>query len=275
MTDLVEFFGEEQFDASEYVKKFFENNSAAGAAERCEELEGLRRQTEESLRQEVVRNYQTFMHATAQIQSMERDIDALRSLLSTASSTLTSFQTVRLVDRQEGSSGNRQQSSANLAQYTAFGSTATATSLRGLKLPEWLDKAPTELEELLLERKHDVAVKLIRQVKGFAANVRNATNLGRGVAAIFAQADDMAAALSRRLISEITGSNTFTAWGFREHKKNFQLLIDLGYADAAAAAFVKERSSLIRRALHMVSSSSCTCSQVLLLKATAAECVHA
>jgi Exocyst component 84 C-terminal len=196
---------------------------------------------------------------------MERDIDALRGLLSTASSTLTSFQTVRLVDRQEGSGGNRQQSSANLSHYNAFGSTATATSLRGLKLPEWLDKAPTELEELLLERKHDVAVKLIRQVKGFAANVRNATNLGQGVAAIFAQADDMAAALSRRLISEITGSNTFTAWGFREHKKNFQLLIDLGYADAAAAAFVKERSSLIRRALHMV-STLLTVQHVLLLQ---------
>ncbi|KAG5189854.1 hypothetical protein JKP88DRAFT_176580, partial [Tribonema minus] len=260
--DLIEFFGDENFDAGEYVKKFYENNSASGASARCEELESLRRQTEESLRQEVVRNYQTFMHATAQIQSMEKDIDALRNLLSTAATTLSTFQSIRLVERPDPAS----KLSPTNAEGGAFGLRAGATGRGGdggggagrggLKLPEWLDKAPTELEELLLERKHEAAVRLIRQVKAFAANVRNATNLGAGVADIFAQADAMAAELSCRLITEITGTNTFTAWGFREHKKNFELLIDLGYADAAAAALVKERSALIRRSLHMVEATA-------------------
>ncbi|CAM9545330.1 unnamed protein product, partial [Phaeothamnion confervicola] len=48
---------------------------------RCEELETLKRQTEEALRQEVVRNYRTFMRATEQIQSMERDMERLKHLL--------------------------------------------------------------------------------------------------------------------------------------------------------------------------------------------------
>ncbi|CAM9857194.1 unnamed protein product, partial [Chrysoparadoxa australica] len=95
-----------------------------------------------------------------------------------------------------------------------------------------------------------------QRVRGFAANVKSATNLGGGSSLIFSKVELMASAARHRLMSEITETNTFTAWGFREHKQNFALLIRLGHADSAASAFVKERSVLIRRSLRMVESTS-------------------
>ncbi|CAN0265710.1 unnamed protein product, partial [Phaeothamnion confervicola] len=88
-------------------------------------------------------------------------------------------------------------------------------------------------------------------VRDFSGNVRTATNLGQGVVSIFARVEEMAASLARRLVSEIAETATLTAWGFREHKRNFALLIALGHADEAAVAFVRERSALIRRSLRM------------------------
>lgn len=255
--DLVEFFADDNFDANEYVRRFFENNDAAAASDRCEELEELRRQTEETLRQGVVRNYKIFMQATAQIQSMERDIDALRGLLSTANTTLSSFQSIRLVERSEGG-----RAAAIITQFSSRtgpglpGGAEVTSPLNKLKLPEWLEKASTELEELLLERKHEEAVRLICQVLAFAANVRSATNLSRSVVAIFKRAESMAEELSKKLLIEITSASTFAAWGFAEHMGNFRLLIELGYADMAAKAFIAEKGVVMKRALRAAQAAS-------------------
>ncbi|CAM9941582.1 unnamed protein product, partial [Ectocarpus sp. 8 AP-2014] len=139
---------------------------------------------------------------------------------------------------------------------------------RGLKLPEWLDQAPIELEELLLERKHQEAATLIRRVRDFSANLQNATNLGRGVERIFQKVETMAAGMAERLLAEISAANTLTVWGFREHKSNFALLISLGESEKAAIFFVGERSAMIRRSLRLVEVTADPLSYVGVLSET-------
>lgn len=68
----------------------------------------------------------------------------------------------------------------------------------------------TQLEELLLERKHQAAASLIKRVREFSGNVRNATNLGRGVERIFQRVETMAAGMADRLLAEIAAANTLT-----------------------------------------------------------------
>ncbi|CAN0131302.1 unnamed protein product, partial [Discosporangium mesarthrocarpum] len=131
-----------------------------------------------------------------------------------------------------------------------------STTSRGIKLPEWLDQAPVEasscLEELLLERKHQESTKLIRRVRAFSSNLGDAANLGSGVKHIFDRVDEMSEGLAHRLLAEISDTASLTVWGHHEHKRNYALLIGLGHAEGAAAAYVKERSALIRRSLRKV-----------------------
>ena len=68
----------------------------------------------------------------------------------------------------------------------------------------------TQLEELLLERKHQEAVVLIKRVRQFSENIQNATNLGRGVERIFTRVETMAQGMADRLLAEISAANTLT-----------------------------------------------------------------
>jgi hypothetical protein len=43
----VEYFGDSEFDAADYCKNFYEKNSADGAAQCCDQLLALKRETEE------------------------------------------------------------------------------------------------------------------------------------------------------------------------------------------------------------------------------------
>ncbi|CBJ28418.1 exocyst complex component, putative [Ectocarpus siliculosus] len=274
--DLVSFFEDSQFDAGEYAKGFFEQREASHAAHRVEKLEGLKRQTESALRAEVVRNYQAFMHATEEIRSMEAGLQTLKDLLGSTAVTLQSFRGVHLVETvkpAEKTPAARSNSRAVAAAAAASpeeddeDGDGPSTS-RGLKLPEWLDQAPIELEELLLERKHQEAATLIRRVRDFSANLQNATNLGRGVERIFQKVETMAAGMAERLLAEISAANTLTVWGFREHKSNFALLISLGESEKAAIFFVGERSAMIRRSLRLVEVTADPLSYVGVLSET-------
>ncbi|CAN0042328.1 unnamed protein product, partial [Pylaiella littoralis] len=279
--DLVSFFEDSQFDAGEYAKGFFEQREASHAAKRVEKLEGLKRQTEFALRAEVVKNYQAFMHATEEIRTMEAGLQTLKDLLGSTAQTLQTFRGVHLVEavkpgdktpparssNSRGAASGRGGGSEGGPEEGGGEGDGPVTS-RGLKLPEWLDQAPIELEELLLERKHQEAVALIRRVREFSENIQNATNLGRGVERIFQRVETMAQGMADRLLAEISAANTLTVWGFREHKSNFALLIALGHGEKAAIFFVGERSAMIRRSLRLVEVTADPLSYVGVLSET-------
>lgn len=78
------------------------------------------------------------------------------------------------------------------------------------RFPCYHPSSYNQLEELLLERKHQAAASLIKRVREFSGNVRNATNLGRGVERIFQRVETMAAGMADRLLAEIAAANTLT-----------------------------------------------------------------
>jgi hypothetical protein len=258
--ELLAYFGDSTFDAVEYARGFYDRHPASKAPQRVDELENLKRQAEDVLRSEVVKNYHTFMQATDQVRAMEKDISRLRMLLSGSRETLEALSKVSLTEeeaevgsenalgagKQEELLPGKRGQRALVAQLASQDATA-----RGVRLPEWLEKAPTELEELVMERKHEEACKLILRVRDFGKGVSSLSTLGQGLTATLSAVDDTAQQLARRLLDDITEAATFTPWGFREHRANFALLIELGHADEAAAAFVAERTSLIRRTLRM------------------------
>ncbi len=120
------------------------------------------------------------------------------------------------------------------------------------RLPEWLDKSPDVLEELILEQKNELACKLILRVRKFREGVSDLAHLTPGACETVAAVEVLGEELARRLLGEISEVSTITPWGFREHRRNFALLIELGYAEAAAESFIAERTALIHRSLCMI-----------------------
>ncbi|CAM9987368.1 unnamed protein product, partial [Ectocarpus sp. 12 AP-2014] len=215
------------------------------------------------------------MHATEEIRSMEAGLQTLKDLLGSTAVTLQTFRGVHLVETVKPAekvpaarSNSRSVAAAAASPEEDEENGDGPSTSRGLKLPEWLDQAPIELEELLLERKHQEAATLIRRVRDFSANLQNATNLGRGVERIFQKVETMAAGMAERLLAEISAANTLTVWGFREHKSNFALLISLGESEKAAIFFVGERSAMIRRSLRLVEVTADPLSYVGVLSET-------
>ncbi len=165
----------------------------------------------------------------------------LKEFLALSSEILSSFESIHFTGW--GTNGEeedvQQSSDASLTHHST-------------RLPEWLDKSPAVLEELIIEHKNELACNLILRVRKFKEGVSDLAHLTPGACETVATVEVLAKELVQRLLGEIYEVSSITPWGFREHRRNFALLIELGYADSAAESLVAERSALIRRSLCMI-----------------------
>jgi len=124
----------------------------------------------------------------------------------------------------------------------------------GLRLPQWLEAAPDELEEYILERHNKAAEELIRKVRQFEAQIWDPSSVSESLREVFEKVRKGAHALATRLLKEVrVGANRGSqVWGFRAQEQNFRLLIALGYGEAAARTFLSNRKKDSRRVLNVV-----------------------
>ncbi len=170
---------------------------------------------------------------------MKSDMRQLKEFLEVSHNILSSFDSIHLTGWGMSGVEDAQQSDASLLHHST-------------RLPEWLLKSPAVLEELIIEQKNELACTLILRVRKFREGVSDLAHLTPGACETVATVEALAEELVQRLLGEISEVSSITPWGFREHRRNFALLIELGHADAAAESFVAERTALIRRSLCMI-----------------------
>ncbi len=170
---------------------------------------------------------------------MKSDMRQLKGFLELLYKILSSFDSIHFTGWGTSENEDAQQSDTSLLHHS-------------IRLPEWLVKSPAVLEELIIEQKNELACKLILRVRKFRQGVSNLAHLTPGACETVAAVEVLGEELVQRLLVEISEVSSITPWGFREHRRNFAILIELGYADVAAESFVAERTALIRRALCMI-----------------------
>ncbi len=179
-------------------------------------------------------------------QGMKSDMRQLKEFLELSSDILSSLDSIHFI----GWGTNVEEVDAQ--QQPEPRSLSPPKKRTSTRLPEWLDKSPDVLEELIIEQKNELACKLILRVRKFREGVSDLAHLTSGACETVAAVEVLGEELVQRLLGEISEVSTITPWGFREHRHNFALLIELGYAEAAAESFIAERTALIHRSLCMI-----------------------
>eukprot|EP00968_Pinguiococcus_pyrenoidosus_P021779 scaffold2908_cov257-Pinguiococcus_pyrenoidosus.AAC.40 len=222
-----------------------------------------------------------FMRAGAEVTKVESKVALVRSTLNDAENALNALENLSL-DLGE-TALREEETQLNLRAEDSMNATANAA----LRLPRWLEVAPEELEEAILERHSKTAEALIvkivrnrwkrlgarknadrmyprmpistnelcaRKVRNFEAQIHDPSAVHDRLREVFEKVRRGAHLLASRLLKEVKTGNAkgSEVWGFRAQEQSYRQLIALGYGEAAAAAFLGNRTHDARRALGVL-----------------------
>uniref|UniRef100_A0A7R9UGF9 Exocyst component Exo84 C-terminal domain-containing protein n=1 Tax=Pinguiococcus pyrenoidosus TaxID=172671 RepID=A0A7R9UGF9_9STRA len=189
-----------------------------------------------------------FMRAGAEVTKVESKVALVRSTLNDAENALNALENLSL-DLGE-TALREEETQLNLRAEDSMNATANAA----LRLPRWLEVAPEELEEAILERHSKTAEALIVKVRNFEAQIHDPSAVHDRLREVFEKVRRGAHLLASRLLKEVKTGNAkgSEVWGFRAQEQSYRQLIALGYGEAAAAAFLGNRTHDARRALGVL-----------------------
>ncbi len=81
LEDQIEAFTFEHFDASESAQRIFASFTESDVAKKLNEMSGVQQAIESVLKQEVKKNYASFLNATEQIQQVGEEMAEFRQLI--------------------------------------------------------------------------------------------------------------------------------------------------------------------------------------------------